>query len=118
LCRAASRIDKERAIHERFAARIEEGLASMARRIEQSTTALDRGVLERQMGRQSRAGLGDSPCTILTESSRIHAADIVLPLTDASKRELRIRCVVRPEVARQLLLDRDCAYRSACASRQ
>jgi hypothetical protein len=36
---------------------------------------------------------------ILTEFSRIRAADIVLPLADASHRELRIRCVVRPEPA-------------------
>lgn len=54
---------------------------------------------------QSRAGLGDSPRTILTEFSRIHAADIVLPLADAP-RELRIRCVVRPEPAQTLLLQR------------
>ena len=53
---------------------------------------------------QSRAGLGDSPRTILTELSRIHAADIVLPLADASRRELRIRCVVRPEREQTLLL--------------
>jgi transposase len=219
LCRSASRIDKEKAMHERFAKRIEEGLASLARRIDKSTRALDRGVLERQIGRvlernaraaaryavsidedetrasglklswsvqtqwddwaalsegtyilrsniaqwsdeelwktyvqlteaeaafrvhksdlcirpiwhhkqerikahilicflayalwktlqqwQSRAGLGDSPRTILTEFSRIHAADIVLPLADASKRELRIRCVVRPDPSQALLL--------------
>jgi hypothetical protein len=55
---------------------------------------------------QGRAGLGDSPRTVLTELSRIHAADVVLPLADASQRELRIRCVVRPETAQQLLLDR------------
>ena len=207
-------------MHERFSKRIEEGLASLARRIEHSTRALDRGALERQIGRllekntraaaryailiedaaaaaaglrlkwavqpewndwaalsegtyilrsnlhdwtdeelwntyvqlteaeaafrvhksdlcirpiwhhketrikahilvcflayalwktlrewQSRAGLGDSPRTILTELSRIHAADIVLPLAEQS-RELRIRCVVRPEPAQQALLDR------------
>ena len=55
---------------------------------------------------QSRAGLGDSPRTILTELGRIHAADVVLPLADLSKRELRIRCVVRPEPPQQFLLDR------------
>ena len=55
---------------------------------------------------QSRAGLGDSPRTILTELSRIHAADIVLPLADGSKRELRLRCVVQPEREQQLLLQR------------
>jgi transposase len=219
LCRSASRIDKEKSMHERFAKRIEEGLASLARRIHKSTRPLDRGVLERQIGRllernaraaaryavcidednstasglklkwrtqaqwddwaalsegtyilrsniaqwsdeelwktyvqlteaeaafrihksdlcirpiwhhkqerikahilicflayalwktlhqwQSRAGLGDSPRTILTEFSRIHAADIVLPLADTSKRELRIRCVVRPDRAQAMLL--------------
>jgi transposase len=33
---------------------------------------------------QSRARLGHSPRTILTELSRIHAADIVLPLDDGA----------------------------------
>jgi transposase len=221
LCRSASRIEKERAMHERFSQRIEEGLQTLARRIDKSTRALERGALERQIGRllernsragaryaisitddessasgvrlkwtvqpqwdewaalsegtyilrsnigewtdeelwktyiqlseaeaafriqksdlcirpiwhhkeerikahilicflgyalwktlqqwQSRAGLGHSPRTILTEFSRIHAADIVLPLADASQRELRIRCVVRPEAAQALLLQR------------
>lgn len=55
---------------------------------------------------QSRAGLGDSPRTILTELSRITAADIMLPLADGSARELRIRCVVRPDRSQALLIDR------------
>jgi hypothetical protein len=55
---------------------------------------------------QARVGLGDSPRTILTELARVHAADIVLPLADAARRELRIRCVVRPEPAQALLLQR------------
>jgi transposase len=45
---------------------------------------------------QACAGLGHSPHTILTEFSRIQAADIVLPLVEDTRRELRIRCVVRP----------------------
>ena len=221
LCRSASRIEKEKAIHERFSKRIEEGLKSLAHRIEKSKTLLDRSALERQIGRllernsraaarysiaisedpsvpakvklqwsqrtewedwaklsegtyilrsnihdwtdeelwktyiqlseaeaafrihksdlcirpiwhhkqdrikahilicflayalwktlqkwQSRAGLGDSPRTILTELSRIHSADIVLPLADGSKRELRLRCVIRPEREQQLILQR------------
>lgn len=221
LCRSLSRSEKEKAMHERFSKRIEEGLQSLGRRIEKSQAALDRGALERQIGRllernsrtsarysisltedqatparvklkwstrpewddwaklsegtyilrsnihhwsdqelwktyiqlseaeaafrihksdlclrpiwhhkqdrikahilicflayvlwktlqqwQSRAGLGDSPRTILTELSRIHSADIVLPLADGSKRELRLRCVVRPDREQQLLLQR------------
>lgn len=221
LCRSASRSEKEKAIHERFSKRIEEGLQSLGNRIEKSKTALDRGELERQIGRllernsrasaryaisviedkstpagvklkwnirsewddwtkltegtyilrsnihdwtdeqlwktyiqlteaeaafriqksdlcirpiwhhkqarikahilicflayvlwktlqqwQSRAGLGHSPRTILSELSRIHAADIVLPLDDGSKRELRLRCVVRPDREQELLLQR------------
>src|SRR6266508_5006915 len=219
LCRSASRSEKEKAMHERFSKRLEEGLHSLGRRIEKSKKALDRGQLERQIGRllgqnsrtaarysislledksvpagvnlkwntrpewddwakltegtymlrsnihdwtdeqlwktyiqlseaeaafriqksdlcirpiwhhkqdrikahilicflayalwktlqkwQSRAGLGDSPRTILTELSRIHSADIVLPLADGSKRELRLRCVVRPDREQALLL--------------
>ena len=221
LCRSASRSDKEKAMHERFSKRIDEGLQSLHRRIEKSQAALDRGVLERQIGRllernsrasarysivltedktipagvklkwstrsqwdewaklsegtyilrtnihhwtdqelwktyiqlseaeaafriqksdlcirpiwhhkqdrikahilicflayvlwktlqqwQSRAGLGHSPRTILTEFSRIQSADIVLPLADGSKRELRLRCVVRPDREQELLLQR------------
>lgn len=221
LCRSVSRMDKERAMHQRFAQRIEAGLQSLARRIASSTGPLDRGAIERQIGRllganaraaagfaisiedddsvasglklnwqanaqwhewaalsegtyilrtnvhqwtdeelwhtyvqlteaeaafrihksdlcirpiwhhkadrikahilicflsyamwktlqkwQSKAGLGDSPRTILNELSRIHAADIVMPLADGSERELRIRCVVRPDKSQALLLDR------------
>ena len=51
LCRSAERREKERAMHERFSRRIEEGLASLGRRIARSSTALDRGPLERQLGR-------------------------------------------------------------------
>ena len=219
LCRSASRVEKEKAMHERFSLRIEERLQSLSRRIAKSTRALDRGVIERQIGRllernsraaarfavtitedenlasglklhwtqrpewndwarmsegtyilrsnihdwtdealwktyvqlteaeaafriqksdlcirpiwhhkegrikahilicflayalwktlqqwQSRAGLGDTPRNILTELSRIHAADIVLPLADASRREMRLRCVVRPDRAQAILL--------------
>jgi len=221
LCRSASRIEKERAMHERFARRIEAGLASLGRRIASSRRRLNRSTLERQIGRllerharaaarytisieedpsaasglrldwsanpewdewaalsegtyilrtnvhawsdeelwktyiqlteaeaafrihksdlamrpiwhhkearikahilicflayalwktlqqwQSRAGLGHSPRTVLTEFSRIHAADVVLPLADGSARELRLRCVVRPEPGQGLLLQR------------
>ncbi|MGB8432787.1 MAG: IS1634 family transposase [Burkholderiales bacterium] len=221
LCRSASRIEKERAMHARFASRIEAGLASLGRRIEHARRRLDRSTLERQIGRllerharaaaryaiaieedpsslsglrlrwnanpewdewaalsegtyilrtnvhdwsdeelwktyvqlteaeaafrvhksdlamrpiwhhketrikahilicflayalwktlqqwQSRAGLGHSPRTVLTEFSRIHAADVVLPLADGSARELRLRCVVRPDHSQALLLER------------
>jgi transposase len=53
---------------------------------------------------QSRAGLGRSPRTLLEELRTIQSADIVLPTTD--RRELRLRCVVRPEKSLKLLLDR------------
>ena len=54
---------------------------------------------------QSRAGLGNSPRTILEEVGRIQSTDVVLPLADGS-REIRIRCVTRPDRAQALLLDR------------
>ena len=55
---------------------------------------------------QKRAGLGHSPRTILEELARIQSSDVVLPLADGSGRELRIRCVVRPDKAQALLLER------------
>jgi hypothetical protein len=53
---------------------------------------------------QQRAGLGRSPRTILEELGRIQSTDIVLPTTDG--REMRLRCVVRPDLAQARLLDR------------
>lgn len=53
---------------------------------------------------QHRAGLGRSPRTILEELGRIQSTDIVLPTTDG--REMRLRCVVRPDLAQARLLDR------------
>jgi len=55
---------------------------------------------------QQRAGLGNSPRTILEELGRIQSTDVVLPLADVPGRELRIRCVVRPDQAQAMLLDR------------
>jgi transposase len=221
LCRSAERIEKERAMHERFSKRIEERLASLARRIERARTPLQEGPIQRQIGRiletnaraagryridvepdptrasglrlrwsiqrewdewalhsegtyvlrtnvrdwspeelwrtyvqlteaeaafrihktdlsirpiwhqredrvqahilvcflayvlwktleqwQRRAGLGNSPRTILEELGRIQSTDVVLPLADEPQRELRLRCVVRPDPAQAMLLDR------------
>jgi transposase len=221
LCRSVERREKEKAMHERFAQRIEKALATLAARIDHARRPLDRGKLERQIGRllerntraagrytielvadparsaglrlqwgtrpewdewawrsegcyvlrtnitdwdaatlwrtyiqlteaeaafriqkselslrpiwhqktervqahilvcflayvlwktleqwQSRAELGNSPRTILDELGRIQSTDVVLPLADESARQLRIRCVVRPDKAQALLLDR------------
>lgn len=53
-----------------------------------------------------RAGLGHSPRTLLAELAQLRSADIVLPTAEVDSRELRIRCVVRPDQAQALLLDR------------
>jgi transposase len=53
---------------------------------------------------QQRAGLGHSPRTILEELRRIQSTDVVLPTEDG--RELRLRCIVRPDAAQAALLDR------------
>jgi transposase len=55
---------------------------------------------------QRRAGLGNSPRTILEEIGRIQSTDVVLPLAEKPGRELRIRCVVRPDPVQAMLLDR------------
>jgi transposase len=220
LCRSQERRTKETAMHERFSKRIEQGLDRLDRRIQKSRRPLDRGSLERQLGRllqrntrassrfvinlvedktmkagvrlewtvrsewetlqrhteggyvlrsniqdwsadalwqtyiqltqaeaafriqkselsirpiwhqktervqahilvcflahvlwktleqwQQRAGLGNSPRTLLEELGRLHTADVVLP-TAESNREIRIRCVIRPDKAQAELLDR------------
>jgi transposase len=221
LCRSVERREKEKAMHARFAQRIEQGLRTLGERIERARTPLERAALERQIGRllerntraaarytirivddatrpaglrvawstkpewdqwaqhsegcyvlrtnvpdwdvetlwrtyvqlteaeaafrihkselslrpiwhqrtdrvqahilvcflayvlwktleqwQSRAGLGNSPRTILDELGRIQSTDVVLPLADDPTCELRIRCVVRPDRAQAMLLDR------------
>jgi transposase len=221
LCRSAERREKEKAMHERFSARIDKALESLAGRIERAKNPLDRSQLERQIGRllgrnsraaaryrielrddathrsgvklhcrvneswektarvsegcyllrtnvsdwtpetmwktyiqlweveaafrihkseltirpiwhqkedrvqahilvcflayvlwktleqwQTRAGLGNSPRTILEEVGRIQSTDVVLPLVEDPSRELRLRCVIRPERDQAMLLDR------------
>jgi len=51
LARSAERRDKERAMHEKFARRIEVGLARLAERIERARRPLDRDTVQRQIGR-------------------------------------------------------------------
>lgn len=221
LCRSAERRQKERAIHDRFIARLETALASLGERIERSRRRLDRDAIHEQIGRlrerysraagryeirllddptrssglhlhwspragwdewarhsegcyvlrtnvtdweaedlwrtyiqlsdaeaafriqktdlsirpvwhqaehrvrahilvcflayvlwktleqwQARAGLGNSPRLLLDELATIHSTDVVLPLADRSGRELRIRCVVRPDKHQAVLIDR------------
>jgi transposase len=221
LCRSADRREKERAMHARFRTRIEEGLRTLTARIEKSHKALDRGVIERQIGRllqrnsraagrydvrvhndasrpagvrvvwkahpewdewaaasegcyilrtniadwkpddlwktyvqlseaeaafriqksdlsirpvwhhradrvqahimvcflayvmwktlerwMERAGIGNSPRALLDELRAIRSTDVVLLTDERVPRELRIRCVVRPEKPAQVLLDR------------
>jgi transposase len=222
VCRSADRRDKEKAIHQRFSARIDAGLLSLARRLERARKPVDQGAAERQLGRllgrnsraagrydaqvktdasrrsglwldwrirpewdawaaasegcyvlrtniaswtpeslwqtyvqlteaedafrthksqlslrpiwhhradrtqahilvcflayvmwktleqwQARAGLGNSPRTILDELARIQSTDVVLPLAEGDgKRELHLRCVVRPDKAQSALLER------------
>src|SRR5258708_2879528 len=183
LIRSVERREKERAMHARFARRIEDRLTRLGRRLAQARRPLDVRRLERQVGRlleqnqraagrevievvadwtpedlwrtyiqltdaeaafrvqkselgirpvwhqredrvqahilvcflayvlwktleqwQRRAGLGQSPRTILDELRRIQSTDVVLPTEDG--RELRLRCVVRPDGAQAALLDR------------
>jgi len=53
---------------------------------------------------QQRAGLGNSPRTILEELARIQSHDVVLPTTTYG--QLRLRCVTQPDPAQSMLLDR------------
>src|SRR6202140_385779 len=53
---------------------------------------------------QSRAGLGNSPRTILEELKRIQSQDVVLPT--AAPGQIRLRCVTQPDPAQAALLNR------------
>jgi transposase len=53
---------------------------------------------------QQRAGLGNSPRTILEELGLIQSHDVVLPT--AAHGEIRLRCITQPDAAQSALLDR------------
>jgi transposase len=53
---------------------------------------------------QSRAGLGNSPRTILEELARIQSNDVILPTSTHG--EIRLRCVTQPDAAQAALLER------------
>ena len=55
-------------------------------------------------GWQSRAGLGNSPRTLLEELGRIQIVDVVLPVVGGP--ELRLRCVAQPDGAQAALIQR------------
>lgn len=86
LCRSASRKEKEKAIHERFSKRIEQGLQSLGRRIERSKLPLERGEIERQIGR------------LLGANSRAAARySIALTEDQASAAKLKLTWNIRKE---------------------
>jgi transposase len=53
---------------------------------------------------QQRAGLGNSPRTLLEELARIQSHDVVVPTTTHG--QIRLRCVTQPDPAQAALLDR------------
>jgi transposase len=53
---------------------------------------------------QQRAGLGNSPRTVLEELARVQSNDVVLPT--ATHGEIRLRCITQPDAAQAALLDR------------
>jgi transposase len=55
---------------------------------------------------QARAQLGNSPRFLLDQLREIQSVDVALPLADDPNKEVKIRCVVRPEPAQAMLLER------------
>ena len=53
---------------------------------------------------QSRAGLGNSPATVLEEFARIQSHDVILPTPMHAN--IRLRCITKPDEAQAALLDR------------
>ncbi|MGH6629805.1 MAG: IS1634 family transposase, partial [Burkholderiales bacterium] len=72
LCRSKDRIEKERAMHERFSARIEQALAKLQARIAKAKKPLNRDVINRQIGR-------------LLQRNQRAAARFAIELKDADK---------------------------------
>src|SRR2546421_709432 len=53
---------------------------------------------------QQRAGLGNSPRTVLEEIARIQSNDVILPTTTHGN--IRLRCITQPDPAQAMLLER------------
>ena len=53
---------------------------------------------------QQRAGLGNSPRTVLEELARIQSHDVILPTV--AHGQIRLRCVTQPDAAQAVLLER------------
>ncbi len=51
-----------------------------------------------------RSGLGNGPRTVIEEFQRIKSTDVVLPTSTG--RDVRIRCITKPDQAQRILLDR------------
>ena len=63
-------------------------------------------VLWKTLEQWQSAGLGDSPRTLLQELAAITSTDVILPTAAPPGHELRLRCVVRPDRAQAVLLER------------
>lgn len=86
LVHSEQRKAKEQVIYERFATRIEQGLASLGRRIDASRKALDRAAIECQIGR------------LLGKNSRASARYLVQVIEDKSRAAtLRLQWSIRAE---------------------
>jgi len=86
LVRSVERREKERAMHDRFGRRIEEGLVRIARRVEHARRTLDVRMLERQLGR------------LLERNPRAAAWYAIEFVADASRRAgVRLEWSARPE---------------------
>ncbi len=55
---------------------------------------------------QAKARLGNCPRFLLDQLREVQSVDVALPLADDPQKEVKIRCVVRPEPAQAMLLDR------------
>jgi len=58
----------------------------------------------RRAHHEERAGLGNSPRTVLEELARIQSHDVILPTQTYG--EIRLRCITQPDPAQAALLDR------------
>lgn len=54
------------------------------------------------------SGLDDAPRTVVSEFAKIQSGDVVFPARtpDGTTRDVRLRCVTRPDPSQKVLLDR------------
>ena len=109
LCRSADHREKEKAIHDRFAQRIEAGLGQLDKELKQARRKRDRTVLERRIGRllgRNPRAAGGFKIELAEDKTSPAGLQLRWSRVEAWSRWTRLCCITQPDPAQRALPDR------------